>query len=322
MKLFAIALAILFIVGTANADNFPSRPITIIVPYAAGGPSDVGARVFAKTFAKYLSQPVIIENLGGAAGNIAAAKVSGSRPDGYTLLYFSDDVMASSHLFYRAMAYDPVKDFQPLSFLTSTDLIVLGRPGLPANDLPSLTKYMKENNGKTSIGNSGLGAGSHLCQLLFLNAEHSTAISVPYRGLAVAINDLASETIDLLCDSVADAAPQIEAGRVKSFGVTSIARTPILPKEPTLDEQGLKGFDFSEWYCLFAPRQTPPDVASRLLSAVEKTLEDPDYYTALEKLGYVRIPAHYTGPAALSARFQEDLNRWGTIIHQAGIQPQ
>lgn len=315
----AIAGALSAHVAAACAEDYPSRPVRLVVPYSAGGPSDTNARFLARGLTKYLGQTVLIDNVAGAGGNLGAGKVASSPPDGYTLLHFNNIAMTATPAFVALPGYDPINDFTPIGLTSLSAGVILGRLGLPPNDLVQLTRYLKEKSGNVNFANSGVGSPSHVCHLLFLNTLQTTATSIPYRGGALAMNDLIAGQTDLLCDAAETAAGPIKSGRVKAYGVTSGKRATILPDVPTMDEQGLTDFEVIFWFAMFAPKGTPEPVVARLLAALQETLRDPDYTASLNRAGIENIPPDLLGPAVLGGMMQREIGKWRGVIAKAGI---
>jgi tripartite-type tricarboxylate transporter receptor subunit TctC len=299
----------------AMAQQFPTRSIRVVVPYAAGGPTDIAARFLTKALSKALNQTVIIENIGGAGGNIGSGRAATSEPDGYTLL-FNNIALGAGPAFYPDLNYDPIRDFEPLGISAITTTVILSRPDFPPADLPALLTYIRENPSKVTFGNTGPGGTSYLCQLLFMNAIGGTAVSVPFRGTAPAINELASGRIDMTCDAAETAAPHIEGGRIKAYGVTSLRRMSVLPNVPTLDEQGLRGFDFSLWFGLFAPQKTPQAILTRLSDALMRAVKDPEFREGIARLGGEVVPEDLSGPTALNQILARDVARWRSLSRE------
>jgi tripartite-type tricarboxylate transporter receptor subunit TctC len=309
-----VAASLVFVSSTfAGAQDFPTRAIKVIVPYAAGGPTDLSARLLANALAKTLNQSVVVENVGGAGGSVGSARAATSEPDGYTLL-FNNAAMGASPLLQPKLGYDPIKDLEPLGISSFSAAVLVGRPDFPVPNLPALVEYINSSNGNITFANSGPGGTSHLCQVLFLNAIGAKATSVSYRGGAPAITDLAAGRVDLLCDAAETAAPQIQAGRIKPFGITSIRRMSVIADVATLDEQGLTGFDYTVWMALFAPKKTPPAIVSRLGQALASAIKDPAYRDGIARLGNEIVPPDLSGASALRDILARDMDRWRSLL--------
>jgi tripartite-type tricarboxylate transporter receptor subunit TctC len=300
--------------------EFPDKPITIVVPFTAGGPTDKVARDFAEAIRKPLGgQSVIIDNVGGAGGTLGAAKVAKATPDGYTLLLHHIG-MATSPSLYRTMPYKTLDDFEYVGLINEVPMTLIGRPTLPANNYAELIKWIDANKGKINLANAGLGAASHLCGLLFQQSLKVDMTTVPYKGTAPAMNDLLGGQVDLMCDQTTNTSGQIEAGKVKAFAVTSTKRltTPALAKLPTLEESGLKGFQVTIWHGLYAPHGTPKAVIDKLNTALKVALTDPDFIKREEALGAVIVHDARNTPAEHKKFVEAEINKWGPVIKAAG----
>ena len=318
MKLL-IATALLLAAATAAQAEYPDKPITVVVPFAAGGPTDKVARDLGDMLRKQLNQTIIIENVGGAGGTLGAAKVAKSSPDGYTVLLHHIG-MATAPALYRKLPYDTLADFEYLGMINEVPMTLIGRSTLPANNFAELRKWISANQGKINLANAGLGAASHLCGLLFQQAVAVDMTTVPYKGTAPAMTDLLGGQVDLMCDQTTNTSQQIESGKVKAFGVTTAKRlhTPALAKLPTLDEAGLKGFNITIWHGLYAPKGTPKAALDKLNAALRAALKDPEFIKREEALGAVVITdGRLSGPE--HKKFVEaEINKWGPAIKAAG----
>jgi len=317
-KLF-VALATLTAVASAAA-SYPDKPVNIIVPFAAGGPTDKVARDLAEVLRKGLNnQPVVIENVGGAGGTIGAAKAAKAAPDGYTFLLHHIG-MATSPALYRTLPYKTLEDFEYLGMINEVPMTLIGRASLPANNYAELVKWMEANKGKINLANAGLGAASHLCGLLLQQALKIDMTTIPYKGTAPAMTDLLGGQVDLMCDQTTNTTAQIEGGKVKAFAVTTMKplTTPALSKLPTLDSQGLKGFNVSVWHALYAPKGTPKPVLDMVNAALKNALKDPEFIKRQEALGAVIITDNRTNPAEHKRFVEAEINKWGPAIKAAG----
>ncbi len=317
-KLFA-ALAAVTLAGSAWA-AYPEKPVTIVVPFAAGGPTDKVARDLGVVLSKHLNnQTVIIENVGGAGGTLGAAKVAKAAPDGYTLLLHHIG-MATSPALYRKMPYDTLGDFEYLGMVNDVPMTIVGRPTLPAKSMPELAKWLEANKGKINLANAGLGAASHLCGLLFQQSLKIDMTTVPYKGTGPAMTDLMGGQVDVMCDQTTNTSAQIEAGKVIGYAVTTTKRlsTPALAKLPTLDESGMKGFNVSIWHGMYAPKGTPKPIQDQLNAALRKSLADPEFIKRQEALGAVVITDNRLGQAEHKRFVEAEINKWGPVIKAAG----
>jgi len=299
---------------------YPEKPITMIVPFAAGGPTDKVARDLGEVLRKHLNnQTVIIENVGGAGGTLGAAKVAKSNPDGYTLLLHHIG-MATSPALYRNMPYKTLDDFEYLGMVNDVPMTVIGRPTLPASNFAELRKWIDANKGKINLANAGLGAASHLCGLLFQQAMGVDMTTVPYKGTAPAMNDILGGQVDLMCDQTTNTTSQIAGNAVKAFGVTTLKplSTPALAKLPTLDSQGLKGFNVTIWHGLYAPKGTPKSVIDTVNAALRNALKDPEFIKREEALGAVVITDNRLSPVDHKKFVESEIAKWGPVIKAAG----
>ena len=314
-----ISTALLLAAATAAQAQYPDKPITVVVPFAAGGPTDKVARDLGDVLRKQLNQTVIIENVGGAGGTLGAAKVAKAAPDGYTVLLHHIG-MATSPALYRKLPYDTLTDFEYLGMINEVPMTLIGRSTLPANNFAELRKWIDANKGKINLANAGLGAASHLCGLLFQQAVAVDMTTVPYKGTAPAMTDLLGGQVDLMCDQTTNTSQQIESGKVKAFGVTTGKRltTPALAKLPTLDESGLKGFNVAIWHGMYAPKGTPKTVIDKLNTALRAALKDPEFIKREEALGAVVITDARLSGAEHKRFVEAEINKWGPAIKAAG----
>lgn len=302
------------------AQAYPDKSITIVVPFAAGGPTDKVARDFAEALRKPLNgATIVIENVGGAGGTLGAAKVAKAAPDGHTLLLYHIG-MATSPALYRNLPYKTLDDFEYLGMINDVPMTLIGRPTLPANNYPELLKWLEANKGKVNLANAGLGAASHLCGLLFQQAVKIDMTTVPYKGTAPAMTDLLGGQVDLLCDQTTNTSGQIEAGKVRAFAVTTSKplTTPALAKLPTLDEAGLKGFNLTIWHGLYAPKGTPKAVQEQLNAALRAALKDPEFIKRQEALGAVVVTDGRLAPAEHKKFVAAEIDKLGVAIKAAG----
>jgi len=316
-RLLTAALATL--AATAAFAEYPDKPITVVVPFAAGGPTDKVARDLGVVLGQHLKQTVIIENVGGAGGTLGAAKVAKAAPDGYTVLLHHIG-MATSPALYRKMPYETLSDFEYLGMINEVPMTLIGRPTLPANNYAELVKWLEANKGKINLANAGLGAASHLCGLLFMQSLKLDMTTVPYKGTGPAMTDLLGGQVDIMCDQTTNTTSQIEGGKVKAFAVTTMAplKTPALSKLPTLDSQGLKGFNVSIWHALYAPKGTPAAVVEKVNKALQASLKDADFIKKQEALGAVVITDGRVGSAEHKKFVAAEIAKWGPAIKAAG----
>jgi tripartite-type tricarboxylate transporter receptor subunit TctC len=314
-----LAVAALAVAGSAFAD-YPDKPVTIVVPFAAGGPTDKVARDLAEAMRKPLGgQSIVVDNVGGAGGTLGATKVARATNDGYTLLLHHIG-MSTAPALYRNMPYKTLDDFEYVGMINEVPMTLIGKSTLPANNFAELLKWMEANKGKINLANAGLGAASHLCGLLLQSSLKIDMQTVPYKGTAPAMNDLLGGQVDLMCDQTTNTTGQIESGRVKAFGVTSSKRltTPALKNLPTLDEAGVKGFNVNIWHGLYAPKGTPKAVVDKLNTALRAALKDADFIKREEALGAVVITDARLSGAEHKKFVEAEIAKWGPIIKAAG----
>jgi tripartite-type tricarboxylate transporter receptor subunit TctC len=314
-----LTLALSAIASTALA-AYPEKPVTMVVPFSAGGPTDKVARDLAEVLRKNLNnQTVVIENVGGAGGTLGASKVAKAAPDGYTLLLHHIG-MATSPGLYRNLSYKTLEDFEYLGMVNDVPMTLIGRPTLPAKNYTELVAWLESNKGKINLANAGLGAASHLCGLLFQQSLKIDMTTVPYKGTAPAMNDLLGGQVDIMCDQTTNTTGQIAAGAVKAFAVSTIKplSTPALAKLPTLDSQGLKGFNVSIWHGLYAPKGTPKAIVDQINTALRAALKDPEFIKRQEALGAVVVTDARLSPAEHKKFVEAEINKWGPAIKAAG----
>ncbi|HEV8313157.1 MAG TPA: tripartite tricarboxylate transporter substrate-binding protein [Burkholderiaceae bacterium] len=320
MKTLALAVvAALASTSTLAADYPGDKPVTLVVPFTAGGPTDKVARDLAEAMRKPLGGTIIIENVGGAGGTLGAGKVAKAAPDGHTLLLHHIG-MATAPALYRNLAYKPLEDFEFIGMINEVPMTLIGKPSLPANNYAELAKWIDANKGKINLANAGLGAASHLCGLLLQNALKVDMTTVPYKGTAPAMNDLLGGQVDLMCDQTTNTTGQIESGKVKAFAVTTSKRltTPALAKLPTLDEVGLKGFNVSIWHGLYAPKGTPKAVIDKINAALKVALKDADFHKREEALGAVIVTDNRVNGPEHKKFVEGEIAKWTPVIKAAG----
>lgn len=300
--------------------DYPDKPVTIVVPFAAGGPTDKVGRDLAEALRKPLGATLIIENVGGAGGTLGAGKVAKAAPDGYTLLLHHVGI-ASAPALYRTLPYKTLDDFEYLGMVNEVPMTLIGRPDLPASSYADLAKWMTANKGKINLANAGVGSASHLCGLLFQQAVQIDMTTVPYKGTSQAMNDLLGGQVDILCDQTTNTTGQIESGKVKAYAVMSPKRLSSGPlaKLPSADEAGLKGFNMSVWHGLYAPKGTPKAVLDKINTALRAALKDADFHKRQEALGAVIVNDARLSPAEHKKFVESEINKLGPVIKAAGI---
>jgi tripartite-type tricarboxylate transporter receptor subunit TctC len=290
----------------------------MLVPYAAGGPTDTVARVMAQAMIKPLGQTVIVENRPSAGGILAPETVKNAKPDGYTILIHHIG-MATTPALYRQLRFSPLTDFEYIGLINNVPMTLIARGNFPAKDFKEFLAYIKANKDKVTYANAGIGAASHLCGMLFMSAIQTDVLTVPYKGTAPAMNDLLGGTVDFMCDQTTNTTNQIKSGKVNVYAVTSKKRVPSLPEVPTLDELGLKGFEIGIWHALYAPKGTPKATIDKLAAALQEGLKDETVKKRFADLGAEAVPLNRANPAALAAHLKSEIDKWGPIIRKAGV---
>ena len=305
--------------GTAIAQqDYPTRNITMIVPFAAGGPTDTVARLIAQSMSGTLGQQVLVENVAGAGGTVGAARAAKSPPDGYTV-FLHHIGMSTAPALYRKLPFDPLKDFEPIGEVADAPMTFVAKKDFPPKDAKELVPYLKANKDKVTYANAGLGAASHLCGLLFMTAIQTQLTTVPYKGTGPAMNDLLGGQVDTMCDQTTNTLSQIRGEKIKVYGVTTKKRLQALPNVPTLAEVGLKDFEVVVWHGLYAPRGTPKPVIDKLVAALQAALKDQNVKARMNELSTDPASVDRANPEALRKRLQSEIAKWGPVIKQAGV---
>lgn len=322
MKRLTCAAALLAaLTGVAAAQSYPSRPITMVVPYPPAGPTDTMARIFAERLKTSLGQPVVIENAGGAGGSIGVARVARAAADGYTISFGN----VASHVFSSIvfkLQYDVLGDLDPLALMTISPMWLLARNGLPVKDLRELIAWLKANPDKATAAVIGSGSPGHLCGVYFQNSTGTRFQFVPYRGSAPAMQDMISGQIDLACLEASATRSQVRGGNLRAYAVFARERWPAAPEIPTVDEAGVPGLYIPFWHALWMPKGVPPEAVAKLTGAVVETLADPGVRARLAEMGVEIPPAAQQSPQALRAHHKAELDKWRPIIEQANIKPE
>ena len=314
----AIAAASLWASQPALAQTaFPTKPITIIVPAAAGGPTDTVARLIGESMGRTLGQTILIENVGGAGGTLGMARVSKSAPDGYTLAVWHN-AHASAPALYDSLKYDVVNDFDHLGRITDVPMTLVSKPTLAANNVTEYVAWIRANGEKAVYGHAGIGSASHLCMLMLMKELGVQMNGIPYRGTGPAMNDLLSGQFDVMCDQTTGTTNQIKEGKIKGFAVTTKTRVSSLPDLPTLDASAVKGFEVSAWHAMWAPKGLPKEASDKLVAALQAALKDPKVIERFASLGTEPVPAELATPAALKAHLTAEVPRWDAVIKAAG----
>jgi len=313
-----ITCAALVASSASYASDYPNKPITMIVPFSAGGPTDTIARILGQAMGTSLKQQIIVENVNGAGGTIAAARAARSTPDGYTL-FIHHIGHATAPSLYRKLSYSSIDSFEPIGLATDAAMTVVARKDFPAKDINEMLVHLKTNKEKVSLANAGVGAASHLCGMLFMRAIGTNLTTVPYKGTGPAMNDLLGGQVDVMCDQVTSTLSHIKAGKVKAYAVTYKTPVSTLPALPPLADSGLNGFELSVWHALYAPKNTPMPVIAKLSAALQQALNDPNVKQRLADLSTDPAPANRATPEALRAHLKAEINKWEPIIKEAGV---
>jgi len=318
-KLIGI-VAGLTLLGTAplSAQEYPNKVITVIVPFAAGGPTDAVARLLSVPMSKAINGQMIVENVGGAGGTIGANRVAKATADGYTL-FLHHIGMSTAPSLYRKLPYDTINDFEPIGLINETPMTLVAKKDFPPKDLKEVIAYLKANKDKVNLANAGLGAASHLCGMLFMSTIQTDLTTVPYNGTGPAMNDLLGGQVDLMCDQTTNTTTQIKAEKIKVYGVTTAKRLPSLPNVPTMDEAGLKGFEVTVWHGLYAPKGTPKGALEKLTKALQASLKDTTLRQRFADLGADTVAENRATPEAHRALLRAEIDRWAPIIKKAGV---
>jgi tripartite-type tricarboxylate transporter receptor subunit TctC len=320
VKRFWVVACLLAAITGAQAQPYPSRPITMVVPFGAGGPTDALARIVAQRMSVPLGQTVLVENVTGASGTIGIGRVARSAPDGYTIVLGNWPSFVVASATYTNLPYDVTKDFEPIAQLPNNPYIVVSKKDLPAKDLKELTAYIKANPGKLSEGTGGAGSGQHVSGVYFQKVTGTNFVFVPYRaGSADVMRDLTAGHIDLSFDQAISALPFVRNGQVRAYAITGKTRLAAAPDIPTVDEAGAPGVYISTWFGLWAPKGTPADIVTRLTSATMEALADPSVRQRLSDLGQEIPPPEQQTAAALAAHLKSELEKWTPIIKDANI---
>ena len=305
--------------GSAFAQAYPNKAITIVVPFAAGGPTDLMARIVGEHMGKELGQQIIIDNTTGAAGTIAVGKVARATPDGYTISIGHIGTHVANGLIYKNLNYDLLTDLAPIARLPSNPMLVATSNQVPAKDLKELVAYLNDNPDKVSGGTAGMGSGSHLGALAFFTATKAKYQLVPYRGTGPAVQDLIANQIQIMVDQSSNSLPHVRAGKIKAYAVTAVARSPAMPDIPTAAEAGYPGMEVAIWHGLWAPKGTPPEIVARLNAAAIATLTNAEVRRRLEDLGQDLPTPEQMAPAAFAAFHRAEFVKWKPIIEAANV---
>jgi len=302
----------------ALAQDYPAKPIVIVVPAAAGGPTDTLTRVLAAAMGNATKSQFVIENAGGAGGIIGISKAAKARADGYTLLLYHIG-MSTAPALYRKLPYDTLADFDYVGQVADVPMTLVAKKTMSPSNLGDFLAYVKANRDKVTYAQAGIGSASYLCGLLFMTTIDAQFTQVPYKGTGPAMNDLVGGQVDFMCDQTTNTVPQIKAGNIKVYGVTTPARLASLPDVPTLDERGVKGFNLVVWNGLFAPRGTPKAALDKLNGALQAAVQDPAFKARLAELGAEPVPLAKATPESLRTLLKAEIDKWTPIIRKSGV---
>lgn len=308
--------------GAMAQTAYPTKPITVIVPFAAGGPTDALARVLTARMGEALGQTMIVENVGGAGGTIGVNKAAKATPDGYTILFAHMGTLAVNIALYKSLPYDSQKDFEPIGLGGTNPMVLVTKKGLPAKDFKEFEAYVKANQKKAQYGMAGIGAASHLGGLMLNSMMKVDVLEIPYKGTGPALNDLVSGQFDYMVDQAVNVLPQIKAGTIKALGVSTLKRLPQLPDVPTIDESGLKGYEVTIWNGFFVAKGTPKDAIDKLNKALVTALGDEKVRARLIDQAVDLPEPKDATPEALRAQLKASIDKWVPTIKAAGVQPQ
>jgi tripartite-type tricarboxylate transporter receptor subunit TctC len=317
--MIAAAASLIMLGGPLAAQDWPARPITLVVPFAAGGGVDVSARIQAQRMGELLGQQIVVENVGAAAGMAGGQRVAKAAPDGYTLLIGNTGTHAFNQSLYKKPLYNAVTEFEPVGLVSESPRIIIARNDLPANNLQELIAYLKANEKTAQFGSAGVGSGTHLPCVLFNLAIGANVTHVPYRGEAPVMQDIIGGRIDYMCATIQSGAAQAKQGAVKGMAVMAEKRVAIIPELATTGEQGLPGVEASVWNAFFFPKGTPEPIVRKLNKAMSDTLDDPAIRKRLEELGLEVVPPERRTPEYLAKYLPAEIERWAQVVHRAGI---
>ncbi len=319
--MIAIALAAACAIGGANAQDYPSRFVTLVVPLATGGSTDTIARIIAEGMRPHLGQTVVVENSPGAGGSTGVVRVARATPDGYTLQIGQWGTNVASGAVYN-LPIDLLKDMEPVALISTQPSLIVGKKDLPPNNLKELMAWLKENSGKISVGTSGPGSPSHVFGVFFQNAVGSKFNFIPYRSAGLSQQDLVAGQVEMIIDTPSTSGANVKGGLIKAYVIAGKDRSPVLPDVPTVDEAGLPGLYFYFWHAIWAPKGTPKDIIAKLNSAVVKAIADPATHKRLADIGQEFFPASMASPEALAKFQKEEIEKWQPVIRAAGIKAQ
>lgn len=316
----ALSVAGTFVAPLA-AQAYPTKPITVVVPFSAGGPTDTVARQLVEAMRPHLGQNIIVENVGGAGGTVGTARVARADPDGYTVLLMHIGFSTAPSL-YNNPGFQYDQDFEPIGMIVDVPMTMVARSDFAPSDFPAFLEHVKANANTLTMANAGIGSASHLCGLMFMSATGLDITTIPYRGTGPAITDLIGRQVDLMCDQTTNTSSHIRAGSIKAYAVTSSERVATLPDLPTMAESGIDGFQVGIWHGFWAPKGTPAPVIEALNKALQAGVQDPNFVNRMNELGAQVVSLDRVTPEALRSHVNEQVAKWGQVIQAAGIQKQ
>lgn len=316
-KLAAALAAVVAFGSGAWAQDYPTRQITMVVPFSAGGPTDTVARLVAEKMSSDLGQQIVVENVGGAGGTLGAGNVAKADPDGYTVLLHHIG-MATSATLYRKLAYDPLNAFDYVGLVTEVPMVVVARKDFEPADFAGFTEYVKANADKLTLANAGIGSASHLCGMLLMQALEAPLVTVPYKGTGPAMTDLLGGQTDIMCDQTTNTTKQIQGGTVKAYAVTTAKRLDVLPDVPTVVEAGLPKLEVGIWHGIYTPKGTSAEINEKLSKSLQAALKDENVVARFAELGTTPSSESDATPAALKAKLESEIARWKPVIEAAG----
>lgn len=322
MKKAIVAAALAFgvvLTGSAGAQNFPSKPLTMVIPFAAGGPTDVLGRVIAQRMGEILGQQVIVENVGGAGGMTGGLRVKNAAPDGYTIEIGTVGTHAQNQTLYKKPAYNAETDFTPVALIAEVPIMLITRPDMPANNLKEFVAYAKENQAKMQYGSAGPGSATHLGCVVADMAMGTKITHVPYKGTGPAMQDLIAGRIDFLCEIVSTGKPQVDGGKVKALAMMTKTRSPVLPNVPTGLEQGVQNFEAYTWNAIFMPKGVPADIVKKVNAAAVEAMNTPAVKERLQGLGANIVPPEQRTPEYLASFVKSEIKKWEAPIKASGV---
>ena len=318
LALAAACLSLALAISGAAAQGYPARPINLLVPAAAGGPTDTVARLIADSMGRTLGQQVVVENLGGAGGTIGMARIAKAAPDGYTIAVWHI-AHATAPALYDNLKYNVVDDFDHIGRITDVPMTLVGKTALEAKTIAEFLAWLKAKGAAVTYGHAGVGSASHLCALLLMSATNTQLTPLAYRGTGPAMNDLVGGQFDMMCDQTTGTTNQIKEGKIKGFAATTLKRLAVLPDLPTLDESGVKGFEASAWHALWAPKGLPPEATTKLVAALQAALKDPTVIKRFADLGTEPVSQDKATPEALKSHLSAEVAKWSRVIKASGV---